>query len=99
MEIDFETWKKLVEGAKIISVELKLPGSLFFEFDTGMVSYVYSENPLKFDFNWMEGYEFLSQETLKMYLTNMTKKIAAKKEHQVLRRPKRGHHNKRRKTY
>jgi len=99
MEIDFETWKKLVEGAKIISVELKLPGSLFLEFDTGMVSYVYSEKPLKFDFNWMEGYEFLSQEALKMYLTNMTKKITAKKEHQVLRRPKRGHRQQKEKTY
>jgi hypothetical protein len=27
----------------------------------------------------MEGYEFLRQEALKMYLTNMTKKITAKK--------------------
>jgi hypothetical protein len=80
MELDFETWKKLVEGAKIIKVERKLPGSLFFEFDNGMVSYVYSEKPLKFDFNWMEGYEFLSQEALKIYLTNMTKKIVTKEK-------------------
>jgi|YelNatPaOPRAMG01_1025707.scaffolds.fasta_scaffold35706_4 hypothetical protein len=91
MELDFETWKKLVEGAKIIKVERKLPGSLFFEFDTGMASYVYSEKPLNFDFNWMEGYEFLSQEALKIYLTDMTKKMMAKDEHQTKQRPKREH--------
>ena len=98
MELDFETWKKLVEGAKIIKVERKLPGSLFFEFDTGMVSYVYSEKPLKFDFNWIKGYEFLSQEALKIYLTNMTKKIMAKEKPQVKQRPKRGKQQHKKKT-
>jgi hypothetical protein len=99
MELDFETWKKLVEGAKIIKVELKLPSSLFFEFDTGMASYVYSEKPFKFDFNWMKGYEFLSQEALKIYLTDMTRKMTAKEKHQIKQRPKREHRQHKKKTY
>jgi hypothetical protein len=44
----------------------------------------------------MEGYEFLSQEALKIYLTNMTKKITAKEERQVKQRQKEKIGNKRR---
>jgi len=77
MELDFETWKRLVEGAKIIKVELRRPCSLFFEFDTGMVSYVCSEKPLQFDFNWMQGYEFLSRKALGIYLKRMMERFEA----------------------
>ncbi|MEM3612651.1 MAG: hypothetical protein QW090_04770 [Candidatus Bathyarchaeia archaeon] len=93
MKLDFETWKKLVEGAKIIKVELRRPGSLFFEFDTGMVSYVCSEKPLQFDFNWMQGYEFLSRKALGIYLKRMMERFEAeqrektvKEEHWIKRR-------------
>ncbi|MEM2704133.1 MAG: hypothetical protein QXK18_04425 [Candidatus Bathyarchaeia archaeon] len=93
MELDFETWKRLVEGAKIIKVELRRPGSLFFEFDTGMVSYVCSEKPLQFDFNWMQGYEFLSRKALGIYLKRMMERFEAeqrektvKEEHWIKRR-------------
>jgi hypothetical protein len=68
METDFENWKKLVEGAKIMRVELKLPGSLYFEFDTGMVCYVFSEKPLEFDYNWLEGYKFPSDKSLGIHV-------------------------------
>ena len=68
MEIDFETWKQFVEWAKIITVKLVRPNSLFIEFDTGMVCYVYASTPLAFDFSWLEGYEFLSKEALKKYM-------------------------------
>jgi len=70
MEIDFETWKRFVENAKITKVE-KFPGSLYFEFDTGMVSHIYSEKPLQFDFNWKEGYEFLGSKALDIYIKRM----------------------------
>jgi len=77
MEIDFQTWKKFVGGAKITSVELKSTNSLYFEFDTGMVSRIYSEKPLQFDFNWMEGYEFLSREALDIYIKRMSESSEA----------------------
>ena len=68
MKIDFETWKKFVEGAKIMKVELKPSNSLYFEFDTGMVSRVQSEKQLQLDFKWLKGYEFLSKKALDIYL-------------------------------
>lgn len=71
MEIDFETWKQFVERAKIITVKLVRPNSLFIEFDTGMVCYVCASTSLAFDFNWLEGYEFLSKEALKKYMNQM----------------------------
>jgi hypothetical protein len=72
--------KKLVEGSKMVSVELKPQGSLFFMLDNGMVSYVYSEKPLKFDFNWMKGYEFLCQEALKITARKRTSNQATTKK-------------------
>ena len=98
MEIDFETWKKFVEGAKITRIELKLPNSLYFEFDTGMVSYVYSEKPFQFDFNWMEGYEFLSREALDIYIKRMResseadqRKKMVKEKHWIKKHSKENH--------
>ena len=85
MELDFETWKKLVEGAKIIKVELRSSGSLFFEFDTGMVSYVFSEKPLEFDFNWMRGYEFLSEKALGIYLKRMMERFEAEQREKTVK--------------
>ena len=77
MEIDFETWKKFVEGAKITRVELKLPNSLYFEFDTGMACYVFSENPLEFDYNWLKGYEFLADKALRIHMKRIMENIEA----------------------
>lgn len=74
MEIDFETWKKLVEDAKITKVKLMRPNSIFIEFDTGMLCYLYASTPLKFDFNWLEGYGFLSNKALEIYMEDMLKK-------------------------
>ncbi|MEM3765826.1 MAG: hypothetical protein QXU46_02220 [Candidatus Bathyarchaeia archaeon] len=85
MELDFETWKRLVEGAKIIKVELRRPGSLFFEFDTGMVSYVASEKPLQFDFNWMQGYEFLSRKALDIYLKRIMERFEAEQREKTVK--------------
>jgi hypothetical protein len=80
MEIDFETWKQLVEQAKILTVKLVQPNSLSIEFDTGMVCYVSADTPLKFDFNWLEGYEFLAKPAIKIYIENMRKRIARNRE-------------------
>lgn len=85
MEIDFETWKKLVEGAKITKVELERPNSLFFEFDTGMVCYVYSEKPLEFNYNWLEGYEFLSKKATELHVRKMIREIEAEEVKRQIR--------------
>jgi len=71
MEIDFQTWKKFVEGAKITSVELKSPNSLYFEFDTGMVCYIYSDKPLQFDYNWLMKDTFLSDIATLMHVKKL----------------------------
>jgi len=98
MEIDFETWKKFVEGAKIIRVELRRANSLFFEFDTGMVCYVCSEKPLEFDYNWLKGYEFLSDKALRIHVERIKENIGveqakkqASEKYGVKRRSKRKH--------
>lgn len=85
MEIDFETWKKFVKDAKITKVELKLPESLYIEFDNGMVSYVYSEKPLQFDFNWLNGYEFLSKKALNIYIRKMMKKFETERKKKTIK--------------
>ncbi len=38
-EIDFESWKKLVEGLKIVVVQQDIFG-VFFEFDNGLHSFI-----------------------------------------------------------
>jgi len=96
MEIDFETWKKLVEGAQVTKVELRRPNSLYFEFDTGMACYVCSEKPLEFDYNWLKGYEFLSEKALRIHVKRIKENIEAEQakkqvneKHWVKRRSKR----------
>jgi len=74
MEIDFETWKQLVEGAKVITAKLVQPNSLYIEFDTGMACYVAADTPLEFDFNWLEGFEFVAKPALKIYMESMRKR-------------------------
>jgi hypothetical protein len=85
MNVDFETWKKFVEDAKITRVELKLPNSLYFEFDTGMVNHVCSEKPLKFDFKWMEGYEFLRKKAFDIYIKRMRENSEADQGKRIVR--------------
>ncbi|MEM3697094.1 MAG: hypothetical protein QXQ94_06295 [Candidatus Bathyarchaeia archaeon] len=77
--------KGLLKAPKIIKVELRRPNSLFFEFDTGMVSYVCSEKPLQFDFNWMQGYEFLSRKALGICLKRMMEHSKAEQRKKIVK--------------
>ncbi|MEM3759595.1 MAG: hypothetical protein QXZ02_00625 [Candidatus Bathyarchaeia archaeon] len=50
-----------------------------------MVSYVCSEKPLRFDFNWVQGYEFLSNKALDIYLERMMEHFEAEQREKTVK--------------
>jgi len=83
MDVDFETWKQLVTGAKVTKVIQEYPNQLFLEFDTGMVCRISADQdkPLKFDYNWLQGFEFLMSRAGAIHVKNAMENLTRERHH------------------